>query len=237
MIVRHRDDHLLLITQPDHAALAARLMRAWKRDGLQSSGRRADILVAVEEHDNGWRAVDAAPVVAADGTVLDFMTLPDEVRRGVWPRAVESLAGSPYAAALVAQHALHIYRRYRDDAAWDAFFREMEAARETHLAAAGLRNRDDLRRDYIFVRIGDLASLTFCNEWTRPQTDDAGSGYTVHLEGDRLLISPDPFAGAEVPFEIAARPLPRAAVRDGAEARRAFEAATPVMLRGVARGG
>jgi hypothetical protein len=237
MIVRPNGPTQLLITQPDHAALAARIMRAWRRDGLPALGRRAEILIAVEEHDNGWQEVDAAPVVDRDtGKVLDFMTAPDAVRRGVWPRGVGRLAGTPYAAALVAQHALHIYRRYRDEDAWAPFFAEMEAAREHHLSAAGLRSHDELRRDYLFVRVADLASLTFCNGWTETQTDDSGSGYAVHLDETSLLIGPDPFDGHEVPLEIPARELSGAPFASHAEALRAFAQAAPVRLQGVARG-
>jgi hypothetical protein len=237
MIVRASGSSLQLISQPDHAALAARVMKAWRADGLAASGRRSDILVAVEEHDNGWREVDAAPLVdEATGRLLDFLAAPPDVRRAVWPRGVSRLDGMPYAAALVAQHALHIHRRFRDEASWAGFFRDMETAREHHLAAAGLRNRDDLRRDYLFVRIGDLASLAFCNAWTEPQTDDSGSGYGMHLEGDVLVVNPDPFEGREVKLEVPARVMPARSYRSADDARAAYAAAPAVTIRGTARG-
>ena len=116
MIVRVNGSSQLLITQPDHAALAALVMRQWRAGGLLQAPRLSSILLAVEQHDNGWREVDAAPLVdGGTGRVLDFIGAPDEVRRAVWPRGVDRLAATPYAAALVAQHALHIYRRYRDN--------------------------------------------------------------------------------------------------------------------------
>lgn len=236
MIVRHTDGTLLLITQPDHAALAATLMRAWRAGGIRGSGRRGDVLVAVEEHDNGWLEVDAAPLVDAAGRVCDFLSAPDDVRRGVWPRGVRRLAGAPYAAALVAQHALHVLRRYRDEETWAAWFTEMETARAHHLAAAGLRGTDELRRDYLFLRVADIASLTFCNAWTEPQIDDAGSGCTVRLQGETLLISPDPFEAGSVPFAVAARRLAGEPFASAAAARLAYAAAETIVLHGVARG-
>ena len=63
MIIRQSDAALVLITQPDHAALAGRIMRRWEADGFPQSPRRADILAAVDLHDNGWREVDAVPAV------------------------------------------------------------------------------------------------------------------------------------------------------------------------------
>lgn len=211
-------------------------MRAWRRDGLPESGRRADILIAIEEHDHGWTDVDTAPIVeSGSGRILDFVGIPDDVRRGVWPRGVRRLMGTPYAAALVAQHAIHVYRRYRTDGAWLPFFAEMEAAREQHLAAAGIRNHDDLRRDYSLLRVADLVSLTFCCGWTETQHDDSGSGYRIHLEGTTLTISPDPFGGREVALEVKARELP-AMLNDEAAVRHAFGAAAMVTVAGTATG-
>ena len=93
--------HQLVITQPEHAGLAGRIMKHWLGD-LAGSPRRAEILVAVNEHDNGWRDVDAAPIVdPATGRLLDFIHAPDHVRQDVWPRGVECLAATPYAAFTV----------------------------------------------------------------------------------------------------------------------------------------
>ena len=73
---------MLICTQPDHAALAQHIMQHWRADGLPESPRRAAILLAVNEHDNGWREVDAAPIVdPATGGIRDFINAPDEVRR------------------------------------------------------------------------------------------------------------------------------------------------------------
>jgi Protein of unknown function (DUF3891) len=238
MILRPAGSSLLLITQPDHAALAARVMRHWRAGGLQESARRSSILLAVEEHDNGWREVDAAPVLDEHtGRILDFVGLPEQARRAIWPRGVERLAATPYSAALVAQHAAHVYRRYRGSPGWDPFFIEMEALRDKHLRAAEL-SQADLLADYSFVRLGDLVSLTFCNGWTEPQTDDAGEvGYTIRLDGARLAVTPDPFEEREIAIEIAARELPDHPYRSKSDAEMAYSAAREVTVAGVAVGG
>lgn len=247
MIIRPDGFSLLLITQPDHAALAGRLMRAWRSDGLIDSARRPQILVAIEEHDNGWRDVDEAPLVdASTGRLLDFVEAPAAVRQGLWPQGVARLSRTPYAAALVAQHAVSVYGRYRSDHGWSAFFREMEDARDRCLRAAepvtpAPVTPEQLAEDYRFVRLGDLASLTFCNGWTEPQADAAG--YTTRLENAhlldeaRLIVTPDPFGGREVPFAITARRLPARAYESSSDARTAFRAAPTVALTGVASGG
>src|SRR3954463_4207109 len=105
MIVRTYRDRLQLITQPDHAQLARRIMEHCV--ALADHPRRNAIMLAIAEHDNGWAEPDAAPTVdLSTGRIADFITAPTAVRQGAWPRAVARLAHSPWAAALVANHAV-----------------------------------------------------------------------------------------------------------------------------------
>lgn len=210
----------MLITQPNHAALAERIMVHWRADGFDDNPRRHAILHAIREHDNGWAEPDAEPRFGEGGAVLDFMTVSADVKREVWPRAIARVCLVPYAAALVAQHALHVYRRYRTDPDWATFFGAMETARHAYLGITGIQ-LETLTKDYFFLRMGDLLSLTWCNAWTGEQRDDTGSPYVIQPEGDRLHITPDPFAGADVAMTI-----------EGYE----HPGSRPVTLTGVATG-
>ena len=137
MIVRVRPDVLQLITQPDHAQLARRIMD--RCVPLAVRPRRDWILHAIGEHDSGWAEEDAEPTVnPASGEVADFVHAPLSVRHRIWPRAVARLAKDPWTAALVAQHALTIYERFREDAEWTPFFAGMETARDSSLGASKL---------------------------------------------------------------------------------------------------
>lgn len=233
MIVRAREDGVLLMTQPRHAALAADVMRNWSADGLPASSRWASVLLATAEHDNGWLEVDRAPLQdAATGEILDFVHAPVERKHEVWPRGVDRLSGDPYAAALVAQHALTIYARQRGRTEWGGFFRAMEERRAGYMAAAGA-TESELAADYFFVRAGDLASLIFCNGWTDPEEHGQ---YTMRLAGSRLEITPDPFGGHEVPLAANARLLPNRPYTGEHDLREAFDCAPEVLLTGVATG-
>lgn len=234
MIVRRHANAQLLITQPDHAALAGQIMRRWRANGLPDNANHALILAAVDEHDNGWREVDATPIIDAGGAILDFIHAPEDVRRGVWPRGIVRLHDRPYVAALVAQHALHIYRRFRDGTGWAPFFTSIEALRERYLQASAPATLEQLLADYAFVRLGDLASLTFCNGWTTPQNDEFG--YAMWMDGARLVITPDPFEGATIPIEVTARELSARRYDSTADAKRAFDGAPIVALQGTAAG-
>jgi hypothetical protein len=234
VIVRTTPDHLLLITQPDHAALAAAIMARWRRDGLPAHPRREGLLLATREHDAGWAEVDVSPIVdPASGCLLDFIHAPDAVRQGVWPRSIERLADWPYAAALVAQHALHVFRDNRSNPAWRRFFARIEGLRAEQLHRAAPLTLDDLVTDYFFVRMGDLVSLCFANHWSGPQREGE---YSIRVEGPRVMVTPDPFGGETVPLSLPARRLSARAYTSAADAAAALAAAPQVTLDAVATG-
>jgi hypothetical protein len=97
-------------------------------------------------------------------------------------RGIERLTHDPYAAALVAQHRLHVYRQYADASEWRPFFNIVREVRDTQLRAARLGSFDQLLRDYAFVRAGGLASLAFCNIGQLPQIPMAAATPCVSME-------------------------------------------------------
>ena len=231
MIVRAVAGGVQLITQPDHARLARSIMEHCAP--LAVRPRRAAILHAIAEHDNGWAEEDAMPTVdPATGQVVDFVGAPLSVRHAVWPRGVARLSGEPWAAALVAQHAITVYDRFRSEADWASFFSEMETARGRWMRAAGL-TIGDLAADYSFVRLADLISLTFCVGWLDPhQFED----WTVQLARTRVTVTPDPFAGTAIPIEIVAREVPRQSFRSDRDLRVALAEARMTTLQGEVAG-
>ncbi len=235
MIVRPDIHHLLLVTQPDHAALAGAVMDAWRADGLPDHPWRETILLATREHDGGWLEPDAAPLVdPASGAPYDFLEAPICVRQSVWPRGVARLADAhPYAAALVARHALNVYRRHRDSADWNGFFATMERAEADALERAPEDERAGWPADYRFLFVGDLVSLVFCNGWTQPFEAE---GYRIILTQAGIHVTPDPFGGQAVSLAVTARRIPARPYGSDADLRAALAAAPTLTLQGVARG-
>jgi hypothetical protein len=200
---------------------------------LRSRARCAAILRAVYAHDNGWREEDAAPRINPDsGGILDFVDAPLTVRHAVWPRAVTRLGDDRWTAALIAQHAITVYDRFRPDAAWTSFFAAMEQARDSRVAGSGL-SHDDLMGDYQFVRLADLISLTFCTGWTGEQRC---AEWRIHPSGARVTVTPDPFAGREVPFRIAARQIPSRRFQSDDDLRQALRESETIELEGTVWG-
>jgi hypothetical protein len=226
MIVRSVDDRLWLITQPDHAHLSHAIME--RCVPLRTHPRRGAILHAIREHDNGWTELDAAPLVdASTGRIADFITAPVDVRQRVWPRGVERIK-DPWAAALVAEHALTIYERFHADPEWESFFATMTALRDERVRACGAP-LDDLVSDYPFVRLGDLISLAFCTGWTDEQRF---GGWAVQRLGSRVVVTPEAFGAATIPFEVPARDLPNRPFTSDADLREALSQAPRTVLRG-----
>lgn len=261
MIVRRLGSDLLLITQPDHAALAARIMEAWRAGGFPDRPTRPRVLEATREHDLGWQPVDAAPSIDPDsGWPYEFINAPLDVRQQLWPRAIDQLAArDPYVAALVAQHALTVYRRFAPTPGWETFFPVIERRRDDLFAdlatatpppgAAPAPSFDSFLQDYVIVGLGDLFSLIFCNGWTDPylqedyrailQQDfqgDTRGDLQRDCQGWRLMISPDPFAGAEVPLDVQARRIPNRRYASDEDLRHTLAGAPTVHLTGVATG-
>jgi hypothetical protein len=197
---------------------------------LTGHPRRASILRAVAEHDNGWAEEDALPGVHPQtGVILDFVNAPLPVRHRVWPRAIARLADDPWAAALVAQHAITVYDRFRPEREWTPFFAEMEELRDAMRHASGLP-LEDLLADYAFVRLGDLIALTFCTGWTEPQHFKE---WTVQLVGNHVLVIPDPFHGLVISTEVEAREIPARSWGSSDQLREALRGAESRVLRGA----
>jgi hypothetical protein len=225
MIVRPAGDGIHLITQPDHAALSGRIMS--QCSGLALHPRRASILRAISQHDGGWQQPDADPLIDAEGHVVDFVHATLAVRHGVWARAVTRLREDPWAAALVAEHAAHVYSRFREDAAWRAFFREMETQRDTLRAEADLPLAT-LREDYDFLRLGDLLSLTFC---TGSTDEHQHRHWTVQHRDGRVSITPRMFT-ADAALAVQARHLAGHTFHSQAAFATALAAAPSMTLTG-----
>lgn len=233
VIIRPQRGSLLFITQPDHAAAAADLVQHF--DGFATNPRRAEIHLAVREHDSGWHEMDRALVFdAAHGKAHDFITVPEPLKQSVWPTGIEAVAAtSPYAAALIAEHAVFVYSANRGKPEWDTFFKTMEIRRARLLAEAGI-SLDTLRADYPFLGIADLLSLSFCHGWEVP---NERFGRTVACEGAAVTMTPSLLPETPVPVRVRMRRIPEAPFESHDALREALAAAPAEFLTGVARAG
>jgi hypothetical protein len=237
MIVREDGDSYLLITQPDHARLARDIVAAIRTEPALADAGRETVLFATLEHDNGWLEVDAEPTIdPATGRPCDFINGPAHVKHELWPRGIRRIARTnPRAGALVAEHALTVYHYRAAEPEWRPFFGPITALRDDLLRQVGAAEgppREAFDRAYRVVRLGDVFSLQFCNGWTEPHET---FGYKATLAANRLLITPDPFAGASVPLRVMARRIPARRYASDADLRAAMAESVPEFLEGAAR--
>lgn len=238
MIVRDEGATFLLITQPDHAQLAEGIVASMRTEHILDGAARGTILLATREHDNGWAEVDAeATIDPATGRPRDFMIGPAAVKHELWLRGITRVAHMDrLAGALVAEHAVTVYGYRQGDPEWGSFFESIVAMRDDLLQELGMLTgtaREVFQAQYRCVQLGDAFSLQFCNAWTEAKTT---LGYRAIIDGQTLLISPDPFGGATIPLRVLGRRIAARRYRADGDLRKALATATPKIVAGEAKG-
>ncbi len=220
MIIAPFHNKLLVVTQNDHAHFASELLALWRADGLPEHPRRSELLFAAREHDNDWAEFDSAPMCSAAGRPLDFMTVSPETRREIWRLGTRRhVERAPYAALLIARHAIQLHRSQRRDPDWADHFTEWDDLVAELLDKTEVEE-EVVDQDYRWIELSDLLSLGVCNRWTRELECHGVSG-RLHLDSNSssdgdgpdaipdgtLVLAPFPLAGATT-FRIACRLIP-----------------------------
>ena len=232
MIVTPVDGGLRVVTQNDHAHLAAAILALWHADGLPQHPRRRELLFAAREHDNGWRETDSAPFCDTEtGRPHDFLSLPHDERRRIWHRGpARYVEREPWAAVLITRHAQHLHRTYQGDESWRTLFAEWDE-RVDKLCEELSYGPDEVEADYRWIDLSDTLSLAVCAGWgvVTPMSLEC-RGYRVEplagvdkineISVNEIRVEPFPLAGATT-FEVACRTIPdrryRSAVDLGTE--------------------
>lgn len=107
MIRRTAEQFDWLITQPDHAKLAATLGEHFGNEKFARPEPRGAVLSAVRMHDDGWAAIDDCPALDESHRPLDVFASPPELSLKAWGRSAD-MAGpvDAYAALLISLHVL-----------------------------------------------------------------------------------------------------------------------------------
>lgn len=204
MIVAEAAAGLRIVTQPDHARIAAELLSLWRREGLPDHPRRADLLFAVREHDNGWQEADAAPRIdPSGGRPYGFREVPAESRIEIWQRAVgRHREAHPYPALLIATHADRLHHDRRPESTWSAFFERLDRLAEELLESSGA-TLEQLEEDYRWLRLADHLSLLACGDGSQLELGP----WRARRDEDQILLAPFPFAGSTT-FSVPCREIP-----------------------------
>jgi hypothetical protein len=121
MLKRRIGDEIRLTSQPDHAVVSGYLAAHWGNSEFQRPGHyspspyaaalRAETILAIAEHDNGWWEWEADPPLdPADGLPLHLLALTQEAGLDRWRRGVPRFeAEHPYVSLLISCHAYWLH--------------------------------------------------------------------------------------------------------------------------------
>lgn len=205
-----KKDQWVLITQTDHAGLAADILRLMP--GLADHPLRAELIRAAREHDNGWAEADSAPRVDARGRPHDFRSMPSAERLELWRRgAARHLKEDPAVALLILHHALHLHRNPPDEQ-WletlDVWRDQDETLRRDLLLDEALVNET-----YRHLQLADNISLAACGALDATSSGDTRITRRDTESSDHFTVvrvDPFPLAGATT-FRVSGRRIPRRA--------------------------
>jgi Protein of unknown function (DUF3891) len=223
MLFRTEPSGVLAISQPTHAWISGRILRAW------GEALSEPLLLAAEQHDIGWLDWETAPTFNPQtGRPHLFREIGAAVHSPMWRKGVERALGAwgAHVALLVSRHGGVIYRRYTDrhriseaDAAAAQTYLETQAPLETAWAKTLGQDAVELQKQTTLVALGDTLSLALCGELKTPFEVEApsASGGTETLRlierpghPFEFVLSPWPFRKDVLDVEGEARPLPAA---------------------------
>lgn len=256
MIRRESEDGWILVAQHDHALLSFRIMSFWGNEKFSKIVPEEEVMTAVREHDCGWRKTDSSPDLnPRNGFPRSFTEMRTEEQFRIWSDCFESRAESrPYAAALIA---LHFSRFNEKNIARDPADPSALALRgkigefvfeNLAVSADGDLNGGlplDVRANLRLLQVGDVISLALCHGWRSLAIDDVPVNYAgdsvdvtlVSRDGLNYSISPNPFSGDFLSFELAGARLGRKSFGGREELAAAFSAAPVETLGFTIRAG
>ena len=235
MIVRPTDSEYLLISQLDHARIAAEIARNWRLPS-ELTDLSEVFLFAVEHHDDGWREWEEAPTINA-GAPRNFMDMPMPVATGIWSASVDvAAANSPWGGLWVSGHFCHLAElaaAHRSDptdrSSAEQFLSDQAIAQRGWRAALGVEPDSAVELMGLHgVQFFDRLSLWLCcAELTTPQEflDPAGDTTTWSPESaDRIQISGSGFLASDLRLSVPTVSIPNRRYASDSELRAAMSA-------------
>jgi hypothetical protein len=253
MIRAETDTHWLLITHPDHAALAGKFADAWGNQQFAAPDLFEHVRRAVYHHDDGWIKRDAEPGLTPAGipeaftralvgaySAFEEIDLPSYLKvRGA--ATAEVAAQDPIAGIIVSMHTVNLLTEQADVSTIKPEHRpahaEFVAQQRAWQAAETTRHGVDpaaLQRGFEFLQACDNFSLIACSGFgeARPlrhrHPDRKGELHELHCsprESGGYTLSPWPMDQPQLSFELPFRRVAKDACADLTRYRAAFAAA------------
>ena len=211
----------MAISQPAHAVISGRILRAW------AEPLHEETLLAAEQHDIAWLDWEVSPSFdPMTGRPHFFRAIGAAQHVPMWERGVDRAyaAYGRRVALLVSRHANTIYERFSDrhrsadaigkladEQAAEDYLRRHRPQQEQWARALGL-DADAVTREAGLIAFADNLSLVLCGAIPAPpQLDVTGAPIRPTRVPDienAYTLDPWPLSVDEIIFETEARALP-----------------------------
>lgn len=230
----------ILISQVDHAHLAADLAEHFGAGGVLPLVEPEQLLPAVRHHDDGWQGWEQQPQIdPRRGVPYDFTEMPLRDSLDIWRGSIAAAAAiGPLAGYVVSGHFSVLLGRSRDSggsavedpAAAEAFLQQQELRRRTWLDEWG--GGDSGAAERAETALAQLQALDLWSLWlccaprSEPtELDFPGTRLRLVPRGDGLVeVSPWPLRVEQLTVRVAGRRVAAGKYPDWP----ALEAAGPV---------
>jgi hypothetical protein len=224
MIRREVKEGWILINQYDHARLSGEIMKYWGNEEFAIPNPYDEVLLAIREHDWGWKEWDYSPKVNPENQYpMNFMEMSFCDQNKIWTRCFKRHSVEhPYASALIALH----FSKFNDKlinkdpcngkakalkTEMNDFVSDMLKINISNLDPSSLPK--DVQVNLRLVQIGDVISLALCHGWSSIEIEDVPLDYngrvvTLSLrsdDGNNYFINPYPLAGSLIRSQIKGR--------------------------------
>jgi Protein of unknown function (DUF3891) len=156
MVVYQRKDEFVMVEQHNHALLSGQFASEWSDEYFEGEDRKADVIMAVTDHDRAWIDLDAHPLWN-DSTQepFSFIDYPSALKLPHYKQGIDSLeAENAYAALLCSMH-------------YASFFNESTDPREQAYLNFELNRQNRIRKRIMDVKEYEcnfhFALLKFCD--------------------------------------------------------------------------
>ncbi len=244
MIRRQDGNDWLLISQLDHAQVAADVAAAWDGTAVAPLPFRDLLLPAIRHHDDGWEEWEALPTIdPLNGKPRDFTEMLLPVALDIWMHSIARCADlSPQAGLWVSRHfcylAEHAMTSHKDNAAertaLQSFLRIQQSFQSESWASVGEPlTAEHIETGFRHVQFFDRVSLWICcarRDKPTTMTTPAGESMQFTPRGaTTIAVAPSAFTSS-VELSVTARRIPARSYDDDHDLQTALQSAPPERL-------
>jgi len=186
MVSSLNDSRFLVVLQIDHSRVAGLLAAHWGHDEFAPPKPYASMVLAAQEHDNGWWDWEIKPTLNAQGYPLDYINSA-KFLRGIWlgfyRHGIERVTEiDPYAGYMVSMHGEGLLAQgmgllpympdYLEDSEAQKFIREQKIFRNELLERLrgreeyrGLVSEENIWTNFKLMEVFDQFAQFLCNRY------------------------------------------------------------------------